>query len=188
MILISKFDIIILNKRMKGVFGVYSVGDVVFYSSTGICKVKNIGDPGVGLPTHVDYYTLEPISENHREMIYVPVDTKAFMRRVISGEQAQEFIDKVKDLRPIYPESRNPKAVQDFYNGLMSTYDSMDLLQIIVSLTAKKKEVAAKNKSLNQTQSSYLRRRQEMVYNEFAYALGKTRREISDIIEKEMVI
>ncbi len=186
--MILKFDIIILNKRMKGVFNVYSVGDVVFYSSTGICQVKSIGDPGVGLPTYVDYYTLQPISENHREMIFVPTDTKAFMRPVIDSQQAQTYIDRVKDLRPKFPESRNPKAVQDFYNSLMQTYNSMDLLQIIVSLTAKKKEVFAKNKSLNQTQSSYLRRRKEMVYNEFAYALGKTNREISEIIEKEMVI
>ncbi len=165
----------------------YKVGDVVFYYSTGVCQVKNIGDPGVGLSTHVDYYTLQPLSKNHREMIYVPTDTKAFMRPVIDGEKARGYIDIVKNLRPAYPESRNPKAVQDFYNGLMQTYDCKNLLQIIVSLTAKKKEVSARNKSLNQTQSSFLKRAQEMVYNEFAYAMGTTSDEIGRIIESEMV-
>ncbi len=173
---------------MKGVFGVYNIGDVIFYYSTGICRVEDIGDPGVGLPTHTDYYTLQPLSANHREMIYVPVDTKAFMRPAVNRSRAEEYLDMVKDLRPKYPESRNPKAVQDFYTELMQTYDNRNLLQIIVSLVAKKREVAAKNKSLNQTQSSFLRRAQEMVYNEFAYALGKDRDEIADIIEKSIVV
>ena len=52
----------------------FNVGDVVFYSTTGVCEVVSIGEPALkGLPTHVDYYTLQPLSKNHREMIYVPV-------------------------------------------------------------------------------------------------------------------
>ena len=172
---------------MKGVFEVYSVGDIVFYSSTGICEVKSIGDPGVGLPTHVSYYTLQPLSKNHREMIYVPTDTKAFMRYAIDGSKAQSYIDMVKGIEPAYPESRNPKAIQDFYSQLMSTYDSINLLKIIVSLTLKKREVGARNKSLNQTQTSFLKRAQEMVYNEFAYALGISSEEVREIIEKQII-
>ncbi len=188
MIFLLNFDIIILNKRMKGVTVVYNVGDIVFYSSTGICEVKHIGDPGVGLPTHVDYYTLQPLSENHREMIYVPTDTKVFMRGIISPQEAQGYIDIVKELSPVRPETRNPKMIQDFYSGLMGTYDCKNLLLVIVSLTAKKRELAARNKSLNQTQTSFLKRAQEMVYNEFAYVLDKTSDEIANIIEKEITV
>lgn len=173
---------------MKGVTVVYKVGDIVFYSSTGICEVKRIGDPGVGLPTHVDYYTLQPLSKNHREMIYVPTDTKVFMRYAIDSSQAQQYIDIVKELTPVQPESRNPKIIQDFYSGLMNTYDCRNLLLVIVSLTAKKREMAARNKPLNQTQTSFLKRAQEMVYNEFAWALCKSSDEIADIIEKEIVL
>ena len=186
MIFLLKFGIIILNKRMKGVTVVYNVGDIVFYSATGICEVKHIGDPGVGLPTHTDYYTLQPLSKNHKEMIYVPINTKVFMREVISADRAQGYIDTVKELSPVDPATRNPKMIQDFYSNLMGTYDSKNLLLIIVSLTAKKRELACKNKSLNQTQTSFLKRAQEMVYNEFAYALGKTSDEIAGIIEKEI--
>ncbi|MBQ8604946.1 MAG: hypothetical protein IJ410_08930 [Oscillospiraceae bacterium] len=173
---------------MKGVTVVYNVGDIVFYSSTGICEVKHIGDPGVGLPTHVDYYTLQPLSKNHREMIYVPTDTKVFMRYAIDARQAQQYIDMVKELSPVQPESRNPKMIQDFYSNLLGTYECRNLLLVIVSLTAKKREMAARNKPLNQTQTSFLKRAQEMVYNEFAWALGKTSDEVADIIESEIVL
>ena len=165
----------------------YSVGDVVFYSTTGVCKVVCIGEPALkGLPTNVDYYTLQPLSKNHREMIYVPVDTKAFMRMAICKDEAQGFIDMVDDIQPSFPETRNPKGVQEFYSRLINSFEIPNLLQVIVSLTLKKRENQAKNKHLNQTQSTFLRRAQEMVYNEFALALDKTSEEIADIIEAKI--
>lgn len=161
----------------------YSIGDIVFYSSTGVCEVKSIGDPGVGLPTNVDYYTLCPLSKNHREMIYVPTDTKAFMRYAIGKDEAKKYINMVDEISPAYPESRNPKVIQDFYTNLIQSYDCKILLQVIVSLTLKKREAALRNKALNQTQTNFLKRAQEMVYNEFAYALGVSSDEIRRIIE-----
>ena len=165
---------------------VFNVGDIIFYSSTGVCEVISIGDPGVGLPTHVDYYTLQPLSKNHREMIYVPTDTKAFMRYALTSSRVEDYISKVKDIQPTYPESRNPKAIQEFYTSLLQTYDSEKLLQVIVSLVLKKREAGARNKSLNQTQTTFLKRAQEMVYNEFAFALGKTSDEMATIIESQI--
>ena len=164
----------------------FNVGDIVFYSSTGVCEVISIGDPKVGLPTHVDYYTLQPLSKNHREMIYVPTDTKAFMRYALTSGKAEEYMSMVKDIQPSYPESRNPKAIQEFYTGLLQTYDCVNLLQVIVSLTLKKREAGARNKALNQTQTGFLKRAQEMVYNEFAFALGKTSDEIAALIDSEI--
>lgn len=165
----------------------FNVGDVVFYSTTGVCKVISIGEPALkGLPTHVDYYTLQPLSLNHREMIYVPVDTKAFMRPAIDGDTAQGFIDMVDDIQPQFPDTRNPKGIQDYYSALISSFETPKLLQVIVSLTTKKRENLAKNKHLNQTQTTFLRRAQEMVYNELAYALGKTSEEIATIIESKI--
>ena len=165
----------------------FSVGDVVFYSTTGVCKVISIGEPALnGLPTNVDYYTLQPLSLNHREMIYVPVNTKAFMRLAIDGDTAQKFIDMVEDIQPRFPETRNPKGIQDFYSSLINSFETPKLLQVIVSLTIKKRENLARNKHLNQTQTTFLRRAQEMVYNELAYALGKTSDEIATIIESKI--
>lgn len=167
-----------------GAVVMFNVDDVVFYYTTGVCKVVSIGPPALsGLPSHVDYYTLQPLSDNHKEMIYVPVDTKAYMRFAICGEEAQKYIDMVPAIQPQFPETRNPKGIQDFYSGMINSFDITKLLNVIVSLTVKKREVQARNKHLNQTQTNFLRRAQEMVYNEFAFALGKTREEIASIIE-----
>ena len=165
----------------------YNIGDVVFYYSTGVCNVVNIGKPAIeGLPEGKDYYKLQPLSQNHREMIYVPTDTKAFMRHAISKDQAKNYIDMVEDIEPEYPATKNPKGVQDFYSHMLGTYDCVNLLKVIVSLTLKKRRCLARNKHLNQTQTAFLHRAQEMVYNEFAWALGTSSDNIADIIDKKI--
>lgn len=166
----------------------YNVGDVVFYSSTGVCSVEKVGVPDIGgLPDNVDYYTLRPVSKNHKEAIYVPVNTSAKMRPVVSRRQARRYIRQVENMRPVYPATRNPKAISDFYTAMISTYQCEDLLQVIVSLTCKRRECAAKNKHLNRTQSAFLKRAQEMLFNEFSYALNISRREVQDTVESKIV-
>lgn len=165
----------------------YSVGDIVFYSSTGVCAVKDIGKPDLqGLPGDIDYYTLQPLSQNHREMIYVPVNTKAFMRYAITEQQAKEYMDCIKDIKPVFPQTRNPKGISDFYSRLIQSYDCKKLLQVIVSLTVKKRECQAKNKNLNQTQTIFLKRAGEMIYNEFALALNVSGEQIEQMIDNEI--
>ena len=165
----------------------YNVGDVVFYSSTGVCSVEKVGVPDIGgLPDNVNYYTLRPVSQNHKEAIYVPVNTCAKMRPVISRRQARRYIQQVENMKPVYPATRNPKAVSDFYSGLISTYKCEDLLQVIVSHTCKRRECAAKNKHLNRTQSTFLKRAQEMLYGELSYALNISRQEVRNTVESKI--
>jgi len=116
----------------------------------------------------------------------VPTDTKAYMRYAISAQQAGDYISMVKNIKPRFPQSRNPKAISDFYTELIHSYDCEKLLQVIVSLTVKKRETARRNKTLNQTQTSFLKRAQEMIYNEFAFALNKTSDEVQAMIENEI--
>ncbi|MBQ3393913.1 MAG: CarD family transcriptional regulator [Oscillospiraceae bacterium] len=167
----------------------YQVGDIFFYNSTGVCQVVKVGEPDLkGLPGGVDYYTLQPISSDHREMIYVPVNTTAYMRDVITPREAKDYLELVKELEPLNPESRNPKVVSDFYGQLISTYDCKNLLQVMVSLIVKKKECISKNKRLNQTQTNYLRRVSEMICNEFALVLGLSCDEIRQLIENNITV
>lgn len=50
----------------------YKTDDIIFFGSTGVCRVVSVGEPSIaGMPSGVDYYTLQPLSQSHREMIYV---------------------------------------------------------------------------------------------------------------------
>lgn len=156
----------------------YSVGEMIFYSSCGVCQVAGIGKPRqAGLAGDMDYYTLQPVSENHRETIYLPVNTTAYMRKISSARQAQRRLEGIKNMRPVFPSSNNPKIVSDFYSSLIRSFQLDKLLQVVVSLTVKKNECRKKNKHLNQTQATLLKRATDMVCGELAVALSIDRRQ-----------
>lgn len=162
----------------------YKTGDVIMYSSTGICRIESVGPSDIqGMPTDIDYYRLQPLSDLHREMIYIPVNTPAFTRYAITAQQAQRYIDSVRDIEPVTPPGRNPRATQDFYQNLIGSYDTTNLLTVIVSLITKKREVTRLGKKLNQTQVTFLKRRQELICGEFSYVLGLSKEEIAQMIE-----
>ena len=98
----------------------YGLGDMVFYSSTGVCEIVGVGAVE-GMPAGKEFYTLCPVSTSHREMIYVPVDIQKGLRRAISGEEANNFIEMIKTIEPVAPTSRNPKAISYCYSRLIST-------------------------------------------------------------------
>ena len=60
----------------------------IVYGSTGVCRVAQIGPLKElsGADPDTLYYTLEPLCGT--DIIYVPVDTQAFMRPVITRQQA----------------------------------------------------------------------------------------------------
>lgn len=162
----------------------YNIGEIIVYGATGVCQVEAIGKLTLaGFPADVDYYTLQPLSDNHREVIYVPLSTNVFMRKAVTRRQAEGYIALVPEIQPIEPQGRNPKAISDFYSRLFGSYDIKNLLAVIVSLVIKKREAAQKGKRLNQTQMTYLKRAQELVYNEFSIALNCPRSEVEERIE-----
>ncbi len=167
----------------------YNKGDIIVYGATGVCLVKEVGKPEIaGLPNDIDYYTLQPLSDNHRETICVPTTTKCFMRQAVTAQQAMEYISAIGGIQPSEPQSRNPKATADFYSRLIGSYDIKNMLTVIVTLVTKRRECAAKGKRLNQTQLTYLKKAQELVYSEFSIALDKPREEIEQLIDSHIAL
>ena len=43
----------------------YKTDDIIFFGSTGVCRVVSVGEPAIaGMPSGVDYYTLQPLSQS----------------------------------------------------------------------------------------------------------------------------
>ena len=74
----------------------YKVGELIFYGGTGVCRVEGIEErreKGVSRP----YYVLKPTCQDGT--IYIPVDTKVYMRPVISREEAERIIDAIPGIK-----------------------------------------------------------------------------------------
>ena len=73
----------------------FSVGSLIVYSGTGVCRVESVGPPPFDPRCKTEYYTLTPLRGSGT--IYVPVNSKVFMRPILSRQAAQELESFLRD-------------------------------------------------------------------------------------------
>lgn len=118
----------------------FEKGSLMVYDTTGVCRVEDIGVPE-GLPVAREgreYYKLTPVFGSGT--IYIPVDTKVFMRPVISRQEAERLIRKIPEIRENLCESKNQKVLEDHYKESLMTHDCEDLIQLIKTVYMKKEK------------------------------------------------
>lgn len=150
----------------------YSVGELIVYGSTGVCRVhaKGILDKEFGGEKGRTYYTLKPIYRN--ETIYAPVDTKVFIRRLISAEEADKLIDKIPKVEAEMYNSKRIQDLTDHYQSSLNSHQCEDLIELVLSIYAKKQYVENQKRKFGQIDERYMKKAEELLYGEFAAALG----------------
>lgn len=149
----------------------FEVGSLMIYDTTGVCKVLEIGVPE-GLPVankDRKYYKLAPVFGSGT--IYIPVDTKVFMRPVISREEAESLIRKIPEIREDICDTHNLKTLEDHYKASLMTHECEDLVQLIKTVYTKKQNLEKNGKKTGKTDQQYMKRAKQLLYEELSIAL-----------------
>jgi len=146
----------------------FAKGDLIIYGSTGVCRVLEVGPMQGSTGADADrlYYTLTPVYATGT--IYIPVDTKVFMRPIIDRQQAEELIARIPQIREDLCCSRDPKMLAERYRASLLTHQCEDLVQLIKSIYAKNHTAGRKPGHIDQ---QYMKRAQELLHGELAAAL-----------------
>lgn len=156
----------------------YEIGTIVLYERRGIYKVADIGVPPLREDDTQLYYKLFPVFSDHNEIIYIPVDTTAFMRLPISECEAVDYLELYQQLNPqIFP-SRKTTDLIAHYRDLLSSCKLEDCLLLVKELYIKQKDLASRNKKLGQIDMQYLKIAERLVCEEFSVVLHSTPEEI----------
>jgi CarD family transcriptional regulator len=160
----------------------YSVGDRVVYGSIGVCEVEAIGTPALPAvdPTR-SYYTLALLYKGGR--VYAPIDTCTFMRPVISRDDAISLIGRIPSIDESVYETRHMGLLKEHYQALLLSHDCADLIHLIKSVYVKRRSLTESGKSLGQVEAQYMKRAEEMLYDELAVALDIPRAGVKDYVE-----
>ena len=155
----------------------YQIGQYIIYGSTGVCKVESL----VEKPPHGLYYVLKPLYESGT--IYTPAEhPKVFMRPVISGEEARELVRRMPQIEPDACEGTDQRALTEHYRGLLHTYQCESLVKIIKGVYLKGKQAAARGKKLGKTDQQFMKRAEELLYEELSLALDIPKEQVKDHI------
>lgn len=151
----------------------YQVGDYIMYKNNGIYTVEAIGKLSFSADKEKEYYTLRPLHTSGNAHIYVPVDTNIFMRNVITKQEAQQYLIELKRLQPKPFYSKKSSLLAAHYDGLLAKYNIEVQLSLFKELCLKEKKIRENGKKLGQLETNYKTQLEQLLSDEFAYALSE---------------
>jgi len=142
----------------------FQPGDLIVYGRTGVCRVEGIEEyKGQA------FYVLSPLYQNCD--IKTPVDGKVFMRPVITREEADELIDMIPQVEAQPCESKALRELTEHYQSLLNCHECKDLVELTMSIYAKKKAAEKEKRKFGVVDERFLREGEALLYGELAAAL-----------------
>lgn len=163
----------------------FEVGEYIVYGVKGVCRVLDI--------THIDisgadkdrlYYVLAPVGESSGK-IYAPTDNqKVMMRRIISKEQAQQLINEMPQIEPLWVPNEKQREMK--YKEALNTCDYHAWVSIVKTLYLRRQERVAQGKKITALDERYMRTAENELYSELSLTLGVPKTEMEDYIREKL--
>ena len=163
----------------------YNVGDFVMYGTFGICKIDSIEKRDL-TGVEQEYYILKHTNSD-KNIFYVPTDNAAAvskMRPVCSKAEVDSLISHMNSEKPIW--IANDVKRKEEYSRIIKDADKHEIIRLIKTLYLRRKELAESGKKLRSTDENYLSLAENMLFEEFAFALDIDRSEVVEYIEKHI--
>lgn len=158
----------------------YQAGAYVIYGNMGVCKIAGIEELSFGTGIKKKHYVLEPAAQHGT--IFIPVDTEVFMRSVISREEADQLIDMIPSIRAEAFMSRDMQELTGHYSTALRSHDCADLIEMVMSIYAKKQYREAQKQKFGTVDENYMKRAEDLLCSEFSVVLGIPKEQVSSYI------
>lgn len=163
----------------------YHCGDYIVYGTNGVCKIAEIGTPGFSqADKSKQYYTLIPVYGV--ETIYVPVDTSAYLRPVMSKEDAEALIAQIPEIREDSMDTRNLQLLSEHYQALFQSHDNAALIHLIKTIYLKCAHAEMAGKKPCVVDQRFRKRAEDLLHGELAVALGIPRERVPEYIKQRI--
>ncbi len=163
----------------------YNVGDVVLYTTYGICRVTDI-IKRVFNGNETNYYVLNPLTESKTELT-VPVDnpmTIARLHPLLEASEIERIIEAVPYLEVYWIENENQRK-KEFADTIKSG-NRLDTLKMIKSIKAHKLSLKDKSRKLHACDEQCMRDAQKLIVDEFSYVLKTDKLIITEQIDNAL--
>ena len=164
----------------------FQIGDKMLYGSTGVCVVEDITTVNLrGVDKDRLYYVLKPLYQEG--IIRTPVDNdKVFKRPVVTRQEAEALVDMIPTVKATAYNEKNLTQLRRHYQTCLGSFDCGDLIEVAMSIYAKKQDAVRQQKKLGATDERYLKRAEEMLFGELAVALESSQEEVPHYIAQRL--
>ena len=155
----------------------YSVGEKIIYGESGVCTIEKIAPLDMaGADSSKMYYYLKPLIGSGT--YFTPVDSNAFMRHLISKEEANSLISSIPDIEPAICNDSRFNHVEAFYKELFRLHTPEAMVSIIKGLNQRMSEKKTKSSRAEAT----MKRAREILHGELSIALEMDISEVDTLI------
>lgn len=163
----------------------FCIGDKVIYAQMGVCDLLDITVPSFCVRgAEKEYYVLQP--NNQTGSIFVPVDANVYMRKLLTREEAERVIDMIPEVQAHSFDSTSLQALKQHYAEALQSHDCGDLVELIMSIYAKKQARLKNNRKIGAIDEEAMRRAEELLYGEFSIALDMPKEAVPKYIAKRI--
>jgi len=158
----------------------FAIDEFVIHTTGGICQVKKIAPLEIpGADKDRNYYFLSPVKTNASK-VFVPVDNDGAMRKVMTDKEAWELIDEIPAIEEMKVD--NEKLRETMYKEAIKSCDCRELVKVIKNLQTRRNKRLEEGKKTTATDDKYIKIAEDNLYSELAFAIGKNKNEMQDII------
>lgn len=162
----------------------FSIGSLIVYSGTGVCRVEAIGPPPFDPHCKTDYYTLTPLRGSGT--IYVPVNSKVFMRPILSRESAQQLIHRIPEIQRASLDGLDYRSLAQRYRDFLGTHSCEDLVQLIKTVYTKSKNNTQSGKKPSKVDQDFQKRAEFLLHDELSAALDIPFDQVGEYITQQV--
>ncbi|MGM9970233.1 MAG: CarD family transcriptional regulator [Anaeroplasma sp.] len=163
----------------------FEIGDVVIYTTYGICKItEQISRNFNGQDN--DYFVLVPLSEAKTQLT-IPVNnpiTLARLHSLLSRDEIISIIDQIPFLEAYWVENDNER--KKIFAEIIKSGNRIETIKLIKSI--KNHQLSLKNKSrkLHASDEQSMKDAEKLIIDEFAYVLNIDKKELYNQFYEEL--
>lgn len=135
----------------------FKINDYVVYKRK-VCKIKEMKD---------NIYILVPIDDESLK-ITLP-KTNTLIRNIISKEESEKLIKSIPTIDII---KTCDKLIENEYKNLLNSGKLEDLVKIIKTTYLRNEDRIANHKKIGEKDDNYLKKAENLLYNELSISLG----------------
>lgn len=149
----------------------FTLNDVVVYSSQGVCEIIGIEEQKVGGEIK-RYFVLKP-KNGKGATCYVPTwNEKALskMRKVMTKNDVDTLIDSMPTSHTTWIENESER--KETYKKILASGNQAAIISMVQALFSHKKKREAEGKRLHMSDEHFMKDAEQLLYNEWQYVLN----------------
>lgn len=159
----------------------FKVGDLIIYSTHGVCKIDDICERSYRDVTR-EYYILHPVDDPNLT-ISVPVDNEqVVMLNIMDKKEAKTILESFEE--PGIEWIEDAKQRNRKYNSLINSGDRDEIVKIANTLMRKQKEAKVNKQRMYDQDQKMLEEIERIMFQELAASLDTTVERIIERINK----